>query len=79
MRVNLRSKITEADLKALADIHRALQTLGSGMSPSSGYYPPLYAAMSTVKACGVEWSGRPDWRHEHHSIGAHPSAKSDAP
>lgn len=79
MQVNLRSKITDADLKALGDIHLALQNLGSGMSPSSGYYPPLYAAMATVKACGVEWSGRPDWRHEAHSIKAHPLAKPDAP
>jgi len=79
MRVILRSKITDADLKALADIHLALQTLGSGMSPSSGYYPPLYAAMSTVKACGVEWSGRPDWRHERDTIKAHPVATSDTP
>lgn len=61
MRTRLRNTVSAADLDELKDIHRRLQNLMVGMNPSASCHAPLWAAMVTVRACGVELSHDPGW------------------
>lgn len=59
MRTNLRRSITAEDVAKLKDIHRQLCELMRGLHASSPAHAPLYAAIATVNACAVDWSGDP--------------------
>ena len=57
--VKLRGVISQADLDELEQVYRQLQKMMIGMNPSAPIHAPLYAAMATVRACGVDWSQNP--------------------
>ncbi|KQS55876.1 hypothetical protein ASG17_07440 [Brevundimonas sp. Leaf363] len=56
----LRTIVTQADLDQLKAAHKTLTDICVGLHPACNFHPPLYAAIATVKACAVDWSGRPD-------------------
>lgn len=55
----LRSAITRQDIDTLREAHHILIRLLSGLHPGSGWYPPLFAAVATLRGCAAEWSGDP--------------------
>ena len=73
VKVKLKTSPTTEDLERLGDIHRQLQKLMVGFHPAAVGHAPLFAAIATVKACGREWSGKPDIWHVRDSIGHGPS------
>lgn len=80
MKTQLRQAITEADIAQLREAHAILTRLMTGLHPASAPHAPLYAAIATLKACAVDWSGRSDiWSTANTQIGRYASPNEPRP
>lgn len=77
VKVRLKTAPTLADVERLRVAERVLQELMRGMHPSAACHAPLYAAIATVRACAIDWSGDPAIWTEKSTADQMPGARRD--